>query len=183
MTETVRAQNDLAARWWLFVVDGVILVVMGILLVATQLVAAQLFIEIVGFFLIIGAIIGIFATAQASTAGSASGIRWAMPIIACAIGILLLADPVGSIKILVWIIGLATLLVGALQLSAGLGLVGHEARGLLIGLGILGLITGLLMMFYPEIAAWVLSIFFGIQFIFAGMFRIGAASQLRRLSS
>ena len=49
--------------------------------------------------------------------------------------------------------------------------------------GILGLIAGLLMITNPLITAWVLSIFFGIQFIFTGIYRIGAAAQLRNLST
>jgi uncharacterized membrane protein HdeD (DUF308 family) len=182
VTETASVRRELSSKWWLFTLDGLILVILGILLACTQLVAATAFIEIVGIMLIIGAIIGIFTSAQASSAGSASAVRWVTPIIACALGILLLADPTQSIKVLAWVIGLGTLLVGALQLSAGLGLVGHQARGLMIGLGALGVVAGFIMMSNPLLTAWILSIFFGIQFIFTGLFRIAAANQLRHLN-
>ena len=183
MTDPTSVRRELASKWWLFAFDGVVLVLMGLLLVCTQLVAAKAFLEVVGILLIIGAIIGIFASAQATSAGSASAVRWFTPIIACALGVFLLADPEQSIKVVVWVVGICTLLLGALQLSAGLGLVGHQARGLLITMGILGLIAGLLMITNPLITAWVLSIFFGIQFIFTGIYRIGAATQLRNLAT
>ncbi|MCH2144209.1 MAG: DUF308 domain-containing protein [Phycisphaerales bacterium] len=182
MTDIASVRRELASKWWLFTLDGLILVVMGGLLACTQLVAATAFIEIVGIMLLIGAIIGIFTAAQATSAGSTSATRWMPAIIAAALGIFLLADPTGSIKAIAWVFGLGTLLLGALQLSAGLGLVGHQARGVFIVLGLLALIAGFIMMSNPLLTAWVLSIFFGIQFILTGLFRIGMASKLRRIN-
>lgn len=181
MTETISVRRNLASKWWLFALDGFILTLMGLLLCFTQLVAAQAFLEVVGLMLIIGSIIGVYVSAQATSAGSASAIRWITPIIGCALGLFLLADPEQSIKMLAWIFGLGTLLVGALQLSAGLGLVGHQGRGLMITLGILALIAGFVMMSNPLFTAHILSIFFGIQFFLTGVFRIGGAFQLRKL--
>ena len=106
-----------------------------------------------------------------------------MPIIAGAIGIVLIVDPGQSLQALVMVIGIATLLVGAVQLAVGLGFQGHSSRGILLSLGILGIIAGILMLSFPLIAAWVLSIFFGVQFLFAGIIRLAAASQLRRLAT
>lgn len=183
MTDPASVRRQLASKWWLFTLDGVILLLMGLLLAFTQLVAAKAFLEVVGIMLIIGAIIGIFTAAQATSAGSSSAFSWFTPIVACAIGVFLLADPEQSIRVVVWVVGLGTLLVGALQLSAGLGLVGHQGRGLLIGLGLLSLIAGILMISNPLVTAWVLSIFFGVQFILTGIYRIGAANQLRNLAA
>ncbi len=182
MTDIASVRRELASKWWLFTLDGIILVIMGGLLACTQLVAATAFIQVVGILLIIGAIIGIFTSAQATSAGSTSTTRWMPAIIAAALGIFLLADPTDSVKTITWVIGLGTLLLGALQLSAGLGLVGHHARGLFIFLGALALVAGFVMMSNPLLTAWVLCIFFGIQFILTGLFRIGAANQLRRLN-
>ena len=163
--------------------DGCILILMGVLLLVTQIRGAVAFIEIVGFLLIIGALIGVFTLAQESSAGSSSTVRWFMPIIAGAIGIVLIVDPGQSLQALVMVIGIATLLVGAVQLAVGLGFQGHSSRGILLSLGILGIIAGILMLSFPLIAAWVLSIFFGVQFLFAGIIRLAAASQLRRLAT
>lgn len=182
MTKTPGIEQALASRWGLFVADGVAMVVMGLLLLATQLVAAAAFVQVAGAFLIFGAVLGVFSAGQAASAGSPSALRWFLPLFAGAIGILLLSDPTKSIELVSWIFGMVMLVSGAMQLSAGLAFAGHRSRGLLIALGVLGVISGLLVMIYPLIAAWVLAIFFGVQFLFTGFYRIGAAMQLRRLA-
>ena len=183
MNEPTDVRNELASKWWLFMLDGCILVLMGVLLIFTQLNGAIAFIEIVGYLLIFGAILGVFALAQEASAGASLAARWFMPIIACGIGIVLIVDPGQSLQALVMIIGIATLVVGAVQLAAGLGFVGHPSRGLLIGLGILSLIAGMLMLLFPLVAAWVLSIFFGVQFLFCGFVRLAAAAHMRKLAT
>lgn len=173
----------LASKWWLFLLDGCLLILMGALLLITRIQGAIAFIEIVGFLLIFGALIGVFAVAQESSAGNASPIRWFMPIIAGAIGVVLVVDPGQSLQALVMIIGIATLLAGAIQLAAGLGLNGHSSRGLLIGLGVLGIVAGVFMLLWPTMAAWVLSIFFGVQFLLTGVMRLSAALHLRKMAT
>ena len=183
MTETISVRRNLASKWWLFALDGLLVTLMGLLLCFTQLVAAKAFLEIVGLVLIIASIIGAYVSAQASSAGSVSAMRWMTPVIGCALGVFLFADPEHSIRMLAWIFGLGTLLVGALQLSAGLGMAGHQARGLMITLGILALIAGFVMMSNPLLTARILTIFFGIQFVLTGVLRIGASMQLRSLDA
>jgi len=164
-------------------IDGIVLLLMGILLIFTQLNGAIAFIQVVGYLLIFGAILGVFALAQEASAGAHLAARWFLPIIAGGIGLILVVDPGQSLQALVMIIGIATLLVGAIQLAAGLGFVGHPSRGLLIFLGILGLVAGIIMLLNPLLAAWILSIFFGVQFLFAGILRMTAANQLRKLAA
>ena len=90
MSNFANERDRLASKWWLFMLDGCILILMGVLLLVTQIRGAVAFIEIVGFLLIIGALIGVFTLAQESSAGSSSTVRWFMPIIAGAIGIVLI---------------------------------------------------------------------------------------------
>jgi uncharacterized membrane protein HdeD (DUF308 family) len=105
-----------------------------------------------------------------------------MPIIASGIGIVLILDPGQSVEILVTLVGIATLIAGALQVAAGIGLSGHQARGLLIVMGVFSFVAGILMLLYPPVMIVVLSIFFGIQFLFAGAYQIAASGRLRKLN-
>ena len=112
---------------------------------------------------------------------AASAIRWFMPVIAAGIGLVLILDPGQSLDIMVTLLGIATLLVGAMQVAAGIGLSGHQARGILIVMGIVSFVAGIFMLLVPGLMILVLSIFFGVQFIFAGVYQIAASNRLRSL--
>ena len=182
MPVAIKAGQNLASKWWIFMLDGCLLFLMGILLLVAPYTAAVAFISLVGYLLILGAIIGVFAAAQESSEGASSAIRWFMPIIASGIGIVLILDPGQSVEILVTLVGIATLIAGALQVAAGIGLSGHQARGLLIVMGVFSFVAGILMLLYPPVMIVVLSIFFGIQFLFAGAYQIAASGRLRKLN-
>ena len=182
MAVAIKAGQNLASKWWIFMLDGCLLVLMGLLLLIAPYTTAVAFISVVGYLLIFGAIVGVFAAAQESSNGAPSAIRWFMPIIAAGIGIVLILDPRQSVEIVVTLIGIATLITGALQVAAGIGLSGHQARGLLIIIGCLSFCAGVLMLLAPAIMLVVLSIFFGIQFLFAGAYQIAASGRLRRLN-
>lgn len=182
MTTSANVRRALASKWWIFMLDGCLLILMGLLLVSTQLNGAVAFISIVGYLLILGAIIGVFAAGQEASAGANSAMRWFIPVIAAGIGLVLIIDPGQSIEVLVTLLGFATLLIGAMQFAAGLGLARHGARGILITMGLMSIAAGILMLLFPLAAAWVLTIFFGVQFIIAGWIQMGRANQLRRIA-
>ena len=182
MTTNANVRQALASKWWIFMLDGCLLILMGLMLVMTQLNGAVAFISVVGYLLVFGAIIGVFAAGQQASAGVNSAMRWFLPVIAGGIGLVLIIDPGQSIEVIVTLLGFATLLIGAMQFAAGLGLARHGARGILITVGLLGILAGIMMLLFPLAAAWVLTIFFGVQFIFAGWIQLGQANQLRRIA-
>ena len=182
MAVAIKAGQNLASKWWIFLLDGCLLVLMGLLLLIAPYTTAVAFISVVGYLLILGAIVGVFAAAQETSEGASSAVRLFMPIIAAGIGIVLILDPQQSVEILVTLVGIATLIAGALQVAAGIGLSGHQARGLLIVMGCLSFCAGILMLLIPNVMIIVLSIFFGIQFLFAGAFQISASGRLRALN-
>lgn len=182
MPVAIKAPQNLASKWWIFMLDGCLLFLMGILLLITPYYTVSAFITIIGYLMVLGAIIGIFAAAQETSQGAASAIRWFMPIIAAGIGIILIIDPVQSIEIMVTLVGIVVLIAGAMQVAAGIGLPGHQARGLLIVMGIFSFIAGILMLTYPALMIWVLTILFGIQFVIAGCFQVAASIRLSRLN-
>ena len=182
MTTNANVRQALASKWWIFMLDGCLLILMGLLLVSTQLNGAVAFISVVGYLLVFGAIIGVFAVGQEASAGANSAMRWFLPVIAAGIGLVLIIDPGQSIEVIVTLLGFATLLIGAMQFAAGLGLARHGARGILITMGLLSIVAGIMMLLFPLAAAWVLTIFFGIQFMIAGWIQLGQANQLRRIA-
>ena len=182
MTTNANVRQALASKRWIFMLDGCLLILMGLLLLSTQLNGAVAFISVVGYLLVFGAIIGVFAAGQEASAGANSAMRWFIPVIAAGIGLVLIIDPGQSIEVIVTLLGFATLLIGAMQLAAGLGLARHGARGILITMGLLSIVAGIMMLLFPLAAAWVLTIFFGVQFLIAGGIQLGQANQLRRIA-
>ena len=181
MAIAIKARQNLSAKWWIFLIDGCLMLLMGVLLLIAPYEMPAAFVTIVGYLLILGAIIGVFAAGQESSAGAGSAIRWFMPVIAAGIGLVLILDPGQSLDIMVTLLGIATLLVGAMQVAAGIGLSGHQARGMLIVMGIASFVAGILMLLVPGLMIVVLSIFFGVQFIFAGVYQITVSNRLRSL--
>ena len=127
-----------------------------------------------------GAIISVFAAGQQASAGANSAMKWFRRHRRHRSHLII--DPGQSIEVIVTLLGFATLLIGAMQFAAGLGLARHGARGILITVGLLGILAGIVMLLFPLAAAWVLTIFFGVQFIFAGWVQLGQANQLRRIA-
>ena len=181
MAIAIKARQNLSAKWWIFMLDGCLMLLMGVLLLIAPYEMPAAFVTIVGYLLILGAIIGMFAAGQESSAGAAYAIRWFMPVIAAGIGLVLILDPKQSVEIMVSLLGIATLLVGAMQVAAGIGLSGHQGRGVLIVMGIASFIAGIFMLVLPDLMILVLSIFFGVQFVFAGVYQIAASNRMRSM--
>ena len=105
MTTNANVRQALASKWWIFMLDGCLLILMGLLLVSTQLNGAVAFISW-------------SATCWSSVRSSASsppGRRPAQeptprcdgsyPVIAAGIGLVLIIDPGQSIEVIVTLLG------------------------------------------------------------------------------
>ena len=172
---------QVGGAWWWPAIFGVISIVAGVLAVAwpgpTLLVLAVLF----GVELIVW---GIYRLVGVVTFGDQSGgarVLWAV------LGILSLLLGFYSLRHIVITLLSLGLLLGIFWLVDGIGLVvsaiehrGMPGRGLSLLSGILGIIAGLILLFWPAISILTLALLAGIWLIVIGVTQLTVAVQLRR---
>lgn len=94
-------------------------------------------------------------------------------------GIVVLAWPKGTIKVVAVIVGVALVIAGLAQIVDALGT--RQAGsywGLLLFRGALELIVGLVAVFWPGITIWALVLLFGIELLFSGFLSIFLSFQI-----
>ena len=167
--------------WWWPAIFGAISIVAGVLALAwpgpTLVVLAVLF----GIELIVW---GIFRLVGAVTFGDESGgarVLWAV------LGLLSLLIGFYALRHIVITLLSLGLLLGIFWLVDGIGLVvsavehrGMPGRGLSLLSGVLGIIAGLILLFWPAISILTLAVLAGIWLIVQGIAQISLAMQLRR---
>ncbi len=161
---------------WYYVLRGVIALLFGIAAIVWPAVVLEFLVYFFGFFAII---ISAFALIAGATSGPSGGAKWSiilLGLLGILIGILTLVSPYFFIVIIIYLIAFWALITGvgdfvaAFTASAGMGM-----RLLLVLLGIVSLIFGGVLLFYPLLGAativWVLGIYaiiFGILGIIYG---------------
>ena len=167
--------------WWWPAIFGVVSIVAGLLALAwpgrTLLVLAVLFgIELIfwGIYRLVGAI------AFGDESGGAR-VLWAI------MGVLSLLIGFYSLRHIVITLLSLGLLLGIFWLVDGIGLVvsaaehrGMPSRGLSLLSGVLGIIAGLILLFWPGLSLLTLALLAGIWLLVVGFTQIGLAMQLRR---
>ena len=173
---------QVGGAWWWPAIFGVISIVAGVLAVAwpgpTLLVLAVLF----GVELIVWGIYRLIGAIAFGDAGGGARVLWAI------LGILSLLLGFYAIRHIVITLLALGLLLGIFWLVDGIGLIvsaiehpGMPGRGLTVLSGVLGVIAGLILLFWPSISLLTLAVLAGIWLIVLGATQIGVATQLRRL--
>jgi uncharacterized membrane protein HdeD (DUF308 family) len=168
-------------HWVLFLIEGIILVILGILAIALPLLATLAFTIIIGWVFLISGIIGLITTFWAR---QAPGFWWSLisALIAIAAGIVLLAWPIsGSVSL--------TLLLIAFFIVEGIAsimyAIEHRAQlsgrwGWMLASGIIDLILAAIIFGgLPGTALWALGLLVGINMLFGGAALIGMALAAR----
>jgi len=177
--------SALHEHWVLFLIEGIILVLLGIAAIALPPIATIAFTIIIGWIFLVSGIIGLITTFWAR---QAPGFWWALisGLIAVAAGIVLLAWPISGTLSL-------TLVLIAFFIVEGIAsiLYAIEHRGQLSGRwgwmlvsGIVDLIlAGIIFAGLPETAAWALGLLVGINMLFGGVALIAMALAARHPSA
>jgi len=174
----------LHAHWVLFLIEGIILVILGIAAIALPPIATIAFTIIIGWIFLVSGIVGLITTFWAR---QAPGFWWALisGLIAIAAGIVLLAWPISGTLSL-------TLVLIAFFIVEGIAsiLYAIEHRGQLSGRwawmlvsGVIDLIlAGIIFSGLPGTAAWALGLLVGINMLFGGVALIAMALAARQPS-
>jgi uncharacterized membrane protein HdeD (DUF308 family) len=175
--------STVGKAWGWLLGFGIISVVAGlaaIVWLGSALLAVAL---IFGAYLVVG---GVFRFIGAFTIpGERGWVRALMAILALVsfvVGLYLLRHPVYSILIVALLLGFYWIVYGVIELFAAIGHPEMHGRGWTIAGGILSIVAGAIVFFYPGISLLALSIVLGVWLVIYGATLIVSAFQLRSVT-
>lgn len=177
-----RMQDAVKANWKAFLIEGIVLVILGMAAIAIPQLAGIAVAIFLGWMFLISGAVGLYLTF--STRGM-PGFWWSLAsaLLAIAAGLILLVQPIAGTLTL-------TIVVGAYFIAEGVATIMYALEhrrelsgrwGWLLASGILDLlvaaaiVTGL-----PGSAAWAIGLLVGINLVFGGTSLIGMALAARK---
>ena len=177
---TVRGLGSVAAKyWWVLLVRGILIVLLGIAMLAWPKATLTVFVVLFAAYLIVDGIMAIFQGFSQRRDGEPSGWSFAQGVLAILFGIAVLVWPDTVGKVIMYIVAIWAILAAIGGIAAGLRLrkTPESGWGWFLAWGILAGIFGIALLFNP--AAGILSILWlvaiwaimsGIVFIVASFF-------------
>lgn len=185
MTEMAEALREgLHAHWKLFLIEGIVLLVLGAAAIVVPPLASIAVAIFLGWIFLIGGIVGLIAT---FTGRHAPGFWWSLisGLIAIVVGGVLIFWPVGGAVSL-------TLVLTAFLIADGimtiLFAIEHRRQlsqrwGWLFANGIIDLVLAAIIIWaFPGSALWVLGLIVGIDLVFGGSSLIAMAMAARKMA-
>ena len=177
--------SAIAKHWGLFLAEGIILVILGVVAIAVPLIATLAFTIIIGWVFLVAGVVGLVTTFWAR---GAPGFWWSLisAIIAIAAGVVLLLWPIsGSISLTLVLIaffiieGIASIMYAIEHRNQATG----QWLWMLVS-GIIDLIlAGIIFAGLPGTAFWALGLLVGINMVFGGAALIAMALAARHPTS
>ncbi|MSR34901.1 MAG: hypothetical protein EXS12_08950 [Phycisphaerales bacterium] len=169
------------SHWGMVTLNGALLVLGGLALVAVPFLAAFTFAAAFGLCLVAIGAVGLFAALKSMSNVQHSLLVFLGPFLSIMIGAVLWFTPAQGLMALTEVLGAFTVVTGIFQVVAALGLSGKIHWGLLLLNGLLTLGAGAVMLFSPGIAVFVFAIFFGVQLVFSGFHLVRAGFRMKHL--
>lgn len=170
--------EDLKKGWWLLLISGIIGVVIGGLLIFWPGATITVVTSIVGFFMIVTGVLRFFVAVFDSRAED----RWLMAIagiIGIVLGVIVMKNPEGTIKIIALIVAIFWLISGLVDFFRGLTNSHLPDRTLRIVFGLISVLFGVVILVWPAITVAVFAVLVGIYAVFFGILEIIAAFQIK----
>jgi uncharacterized membrane protein HdeD (DUF308 family) len=177
-----RALRD---HWRMYLVEGIVLVILGIGAIVLPLVAGLAVTIILGWLFLVGGMIGLVATVSSR---GAPGFGWSLlsGIVAVAAGLVLLWNPLAGLVTLTYVLIAYFIADGifiiALAISHRRELVGRWEWMLFNGIIDL-ILAAIIVSGLPGTLAWALGLLVGIDLGFGGIALIGIANAARRVDA
>ena len=187
--DTARIQaavtRTLHAHWKLFLIEGAVLLFLGLVAIIVPTVATVAVELLLGWLLLISGIVGLVTTLRMR---SAPGVGWAMvsAFLGIAVGLILLWWPLSGAITMTLILTVFFLIEG---LASILYARDHRREmsgrwGWMMASGVIDLIlAGFIFLGLPGTAAWAIGLLVGINLLFGGSALIGMALQARSASA
>ena len=173
--------NAIHEHWVLFLVEGIILLVLGAAAIIVPVIATLAFTLLIGWLFLISGVVGLITTFWMR---NVPGFWWALisGVVGIAAGIVLLLWPISGTVSLTLLLIAFFLVEGIVTLMYAFE---HRARlsgrwGWMLASGIVDLIlAGIIFAGLPESATWVLGLLVGINLLFGGAAMVAMALAAR----
>jgi uncharacterized membrane protein HdeD (DUF308 family) len=173
--------TSLAAHWKLFLIEGVVLVILGLAAIMLPLIATVAIAIVVGWIFLVSGAVGLLATFRMR---SAPGFWWSLlsGILGVVAGIVLLRWPLSGAFSLTLVLTLFLMLEGVVSIMFALE---HKRDlsgrwGMMLVSGVVDLIlAGMIYAGLPGTAAWAIGLLVGINMVFGGSALIAMALHAR----
>jgi uncharacterized membrane protein HdeD (DUF308 family) len=181
--DTIQATvaKSLHAHWKLFLTEGIVLLILGILAVVVPQLATIAAAVFIGWLLLVSGIVGLFATFRMR---AAPGFWWSLisAVLGIVAGIVLLAWPLSGAASLTLILTIFLVVEGITSILYALD---HKRElsgrwGVMLFSGIVDLIlAGIIFAGLPGTAAWAIGLLIGVNLVFGGAALISMALHAR----
>ena len=169
------------AHWKLFLIEGIVLVVLGFAAILVPPIATLAFTLVIGWLFLISGVVGLITTFYMR---NAPGFWWSLlsAVVGIAAGIVLLGWPISGSLSLTFVLIAFFVIEGILTIMYALD---HRNQlssrwGWMLASGIVDLIlAGIVFAGLPGSAAWALGLLVGINLVFGGTAMIGMAMAAR----
>lgn len=104
-------------KWWLFLVEGLVSLLVGVMILAWPGITAMLFVYLVAIWALLTGILEIWAALSGQFEFGGKLLLSIAGILSAIIGLILLLHPFEGILVLVWIIGLYALIFGIVLIA------------------------------------------------------------------
>jgi uncharacterized membrane protein HdeD (DUF308 family) len=178
-----RFLTSLRDHWVLFLVEGIVLVVLGVAAIMLPVIATLAVALFLGWLFLISGIVGLITTFMMR---NAPGFWWSLlsAVLALGAGLVLLAWPVSGAVSLTLVLIVFFVIEGVASIMLALEHRESGRWGWLLASGIVDLfLAGLILAGLPGTAAWALGLLVGINMIFGGASLIGMALHARSLDT
>jgi uncharacterized membrane protein HdeD (DUF308 family) len=173
--------NSVRAHWRLFLTEGIILLVLGILAIVVPPVATIAVAVLIGWLLLVSGVVGLIATFRSR---GAPGFWWSLisALIGIAAGVVLLGWPLSGALSLTMILTVFLVLEGVVSILYALE---HKRElsgrwGVMLFSGVIDLfLAGIIFAGLPGTAAWAIGLLVGINLVFGGSALIAMALHAR----
>jgi len=173
--------NSLRAHWKFFLIEGVVLVVLGVIAVCVPPLATVAVEILIGWLILLSGVLGLVMTFQ--TRG-APGFAWSLlsAVVGITVGIVLLIWPLSGVLSLTVMLTVFLALEGVVSIMYAMA---HRRESssrweLMLVSGVVDLIlAGLILAGLPGTAAWAIGLIVGINLLFGGVALVAIALQSR----
>lgn len=161
-------ENTVRDHWKLFLFEGIIFILLGILAIALPNFATLSVELFIGWLFLLGGIVQAYRVFQ-SRGRNDFWLSLISPILAIIVGLLLLAYPLTGILTLTFLLAIYFLIEGIAKIAVSLKLKPLKSWGWMLLSGLLSIALGAIIFAgWPGTAVWVLGLLVGINMLFFG---------------
>lgn len=161
--------------WWVVIFFGLALCALGVAMLAHVATTTRVLAVLAGLYLIIA---GLAHLSDAHRA-RANWLPYVTSIVMIIGGIVVVAWPSESLRVLEFVIGVTLIVAGAVRISAGL-VVAKPISWWSVVVGLVLIIVGIIVLSWPGATIWVIGVIIGIQAIITGVEMVSTGVVMRR---